>query len=421
MSFEEMLKTAREALAAGQPVRDANSLRFAALAEELVGDTARLATFVALIEEVAAGAQAAGLASEAQAAVGLAPGPLFDLGYELVEQGLPQLAIPVLRHVNALVPNQPQVLAELAVACRDSERSDLAVSVLLASAEAVRGDFWLRFLLCSAALDCGDLVTAEAWIEGLEPGSGDDEAAAAEGVRGVLRRCRRTSDACGGPDRMDVRAWTYGLNGTLVLHLSPFGFDDGMNGRYAYTQDSAGSIHRELLRLVDVLTQTNRLPAVVHALSDRGSAIVAAALARLVGCTVAPYEAGGGGLVVGYSTDRFEEADLQLLAEAREPLFVRAVQWTRGPSRNPDLAGFLHQTLVAPWDECSRPKKGGGLEKVPASDEPVEVWVERILASDGGLGDEDFDDLPAVRALAGLGAAPGPRWYTGPIRSSRFL
>jgi hypothetical protein len=39
-------------------------------------------------------------------------------------------------------------------------------------------------------------------------------------------------------DRQDLRGWHYVLTGGILASLSPYGFDDGMTGRWAYLSDS---------------------------------------------------------------------------------------------------------------------------------------------------------------------------------------
>ena len=59
-------------------------------------------------------------------------------------------------------------------------------------------------------------------------------------------------------DDRDLRGWQFVLTGGLVTTLSPYGFEQGMTGRYAYTQDAAGTCRYGLHRLEQVLAATGR-------------------------------------------------------------------------------------------------------------------------------------------------------------------
>jgi hypothetical protein len=43
-------------------------------------------------------------------------------------------------------------------------------------------------------------------------------------------------------DRQDLRGWHYVLTGGVLGSLSPYGFDVGMTGRWAYVSDSVEAV-----------------------------------------------------------------------------------------------------------------------------------------------------------------------------------
>ncbi|MBO7941494.1 hypothetical protein JTP77_037185, partial [Streptomyces sp. S9] len=82
-------------------------------------------------------------------------------------------------------------------------------------------------------------------------------------------------------DGTDLRGWQFVLGGTILGTLSPYGFDAGMAGRYAWLQDSPEQCLRGLLRLKAVLEAAGTRPASVSLLPDRGSRILGLAAAEV--------------------------------------------------------------------------------------------------------------------------------------------
>lgn len=60
--------------------------------------------------------------------------------------------------------------------------------------------------------------------------------------RQSLRRAHALAEAGVDIGELALTAWHAILDGTLLLHESPYGHDDPMHGRYAYVSDSAGLV-----------------------------------------------------------------------------------------------------------------------------------------------------------------------------------
>src|SRR5258708_13714115 len=90
-------------------------------------------------------------------------------------------------------------------------------------------------------------------------------------------------------DRRDLRGWHFVLTGGLLLHLSPHGFDEGMNGRYAFVQDSGALCLEGIQRLRAVLDTLKCTVPRVFELPERSSAILAHAVAQLLHCPLVPW------------------------------------------------------------------------------------------------------------------------------------
>ncbi|KIG17749.1 hypothetical protein DB30_02782 [Enhygromyxa salina] len=360
------------------------------------------------------------LLEAASAASSREPQALYDLGYQLLEVGLPLIAVPLLRRLNADVPGEAAVVQELAAALEQANRNGEARDLLLAN-PALLEAFWPRYLLCFNAIAAGDVDTARAHSTALVPTELDHNSAA-ERITQMLNRAARAEGLCA-LDASDLRGWHYVINGGLLLHISPYGFNEGMQGRYAYTQDSPSAIRRELERLIALLDVLEWAPAAFLELPEQGSQAVARALGALTGTPVLPFAHGRCGLVVAYDLATLTPEVAEALAAATDArLFARAACWTDPPFRVPDIVGLLHQHLVGPWDASLRPGPDGKkMVEAPASDEPPDVWAERITAAVVEPEEEpEFDPIEPVLALGSRGLEPSDRWFDGPVRSSRF-
>jgi len=61
-------------------------------------------------------------------------------------------------------------------------------------------------------------------------------------------------------DRQDLRGWHYVLTGGVLGRLSPYGFDAGMTGRWAYVSDSVEDCAAALRRLRLILDAAGTAP-----------------------------------------------------------------------------------------------------------------------------------------------------------------
>ncbi len=241
----------------------------------------------------------------------------------------------------------------------------------------------------------------------------------------------RAATAVGGtPGPTDLRGWHYVLTGAILLHVSPYGFEE-MRGRYAWTQDSYERCRGGLDRLEMVLRAWERLPQRILSAPDDPSRALALAAGGVLGIPVEPWQQDRRGLIVTYDLAGLPGALLGELSRHDEGtvLFSHATCWTL-PTRlfAADLTTYLYQSNAAPW--ADRPKMGEPqkVERIPADPGPPEVWAERILAArsdlgDAGGADDDVDRVEPLLALSGrvrdqaaAFRAEGPRellWFGG--------
>ncbi|SEL17759.1 hypothetical protein [Streptacidiphilus jiangxiensis] len=367
---------------------------------------------------------------------------LYDFGYACIERGIGYLAIPALR---AVVRTHPQALGprrELVAAYEDQDRHGEAVDLLLAH-EADLDDWPDRYLLVFNAVTSGRLDLAEEQFAKL--GAPDEEMW--EPVHARLGRVMARAAAVRGTgasplDPDDLRGWQYVLRGSLLGHLSPFGFDAGMRGRYAYVQDSYDTCRAGIERLSLALEATGQRPTTVSLLPDRASRILGLAAAELLGLPAVPFEpAREQTVVVAYDLSELlapeaPDACLEALRAlvSRTPgqvLHEHASCWTDTPPVTADSVGLLAQTVVAPWGERLQGRADhSGVDRLPADARPeAELAAEIVSASaEPDQGDGATPPDPDT-AFASFAAALAPTWLQGrrdrvramgPVPSSRF-
>lgn len=354
------------------------------------------------------------------------PDRLYDLGFALIDAGLPLVAATVLWRCLSLVGDSEEVMCELISALEAATAYEDAFR-LLDEREALRASSFLcSYLYAFDAAMTGRLAVVRATVGSLVP-----SAPAHEVMRGtlerILERADRVATVCA-LDRADLRGWHYVLTGGLLLHRSPYGFPAPMNGRYAWLQDSHALIATGLERLRPFVAG---LPC-IYAPHGRDHEIVAHAAAQKFGLPVAPWPAIGvpaPGLIVAHRLEAIPPAALAALAQRKvdQLFYAHASPWTYDSRIAPDVTMCLAQTLNAPWEAAhtysTDPERA--IQRA-ADNRPAEVIAAEIVAS--GLVDDceaEPVDLEGWQALVArvwpLG--PGPRtrlWAGGPVPSNRF-
>jgi hypothetical protein len=305
------------------------------------------------------------------------------------------------------------------------------------SPTAVEESFVLRYLLGWNATMMGDLGRVRAQMPALAHPNDANERAMVHRLAGVLTRADVVAHTTK-LDRRDLRGWHFVLNGSVLLHLSPYGFDDGMNGRYAYTQDSESMCHEALVRLRHAFISLDVSPTLVLTLGDPDSLALGTAAARFLGVPTRPLAEAheSPGLVVAYDLAHATEearADLQNHRPG-QILWTHASEWTEDLPIAGDIVTYLYQTNVSPWGErLSVDPKTQASRTLTRDDAPPDYLADRLLAAKiepDALADLDALDriARAIETLsgdhaAGLFRSYGPRrrqWSGGPVPSNRF-
>ncbi|MER5598800.1 hypothetical protein [Streptomyces sp. NPDC002265] len=391
---------------------------------------------------VARAAREAGFDDLHTAATALAARPdraqeLYSYGYACVERGVSYLAIPALRQALDRVPDSGAVLRELVSAYEREGRHPEAADALNVR-ESALNDWPDRYLLVYNALMAGDLELARRQY-GLLPDPEDEIwLGAQDRQRRMLERA-----AVAGPvtplDRSDLRGWQFVMGGTVLGTLSPYGFDVGMTGRFAWLQDSHDLCLRGLLRLRTVLAAAEARPRSVSLLPGRGSRILGLAAAEILDLPAVEFAADRQDtVVIAYDLDEVARADQgpevigQLLERTPgQVLHEHASSWTDWPVVTADSVTLLHQSVRAPWDGHLAAGQDGTPEHGAPDDRPAEEVCAEIVAADAtpdegdGATPADPDDrfadfVTAVRGTWLQGNRTGLR-SAGPVRSSRFV
>jgi hypothetical protein len=354
------------------------------------------------------------------------PEALYELGYACIERGISSIAVPVLSAALDRAPGARPVIDELVSAYEDGYRYADAVAVLEAN-EPVLRDWPERYLLAFNALMSGDVAKAREVAARLS-NPDDDWAYAQRRLSGMLAR----AEQLGPLDDRALRPWHYVLNASVLATISPYGLDEGMNGRYAFIQDSVEGCASTLARLRAIAPDVSS----VALLPDRSSQIIGLAAASLLGVPTRPYESAmDGALIVGYDLSNVDGPVVAAL-RSRAPgsvLLEHASCWTTPPMVAADFVGFQHQQVAEPWGARLFAPEGGRAGWGEPDTRPAPELAEQIVAATSTANSREAEVAPGdtvedlvafVRGLGDAWPSRAPRdrvWSPGPVLSSRFL
>jgi tetratricopeptide (TPR) repeat protein len=386
-------------------------------------------------------AELAGFEDLRDAAANLADGPeqpkaLYDFGYACIERGVSYLAVLAQREALRQLPESAALLRELVAAYEDEMRHREAADELVRH-EGMLVDWPDRYLLVFNALMAGDLPLARHQFALLSAPHAPEDTPWVPVHARITRTLARAEAAAQATalSRTDLRGWQFVTGGSLLGTLSPYGFDAGMTGRYAWVQDSVALCRTGLLRLGLAVQAAGLHPRSVSLLPDRDSRILGLAAAQLLGLPAEPVAPGRADtLVIAYNLASVGEHQ-GLAAQLRERapgqvLHEHAGCWTGTPEVTADSITLLHQSAISPWGERLLGTATGQSERSPADTRPEEQIAADIAAAaphdDAGDGSTPADPDEAFTAFVAAVRATwlqGPRdrvRSSGPVPSSRF-
>ena len=343
------------------------------------------------------------------------PDALYDAAYVLYEERQFSVAATLLAHANRVAPGSPKIVAELGSNLEALMRHADASAVLEASG-LVGQDGFASYLAIYYDVMCGNIARAKTRLPMLADAPGEVAQMCAR-VRGMIDRADALAAANVSTSDRALTAWHAAINGTLLLHESPHGYDTPMHGRYAYVSDSPGLMREGLDRLRAVLRASGVKVTRVIAAPERGSRILARAAAKLLelpfeAWSVAAHAGGSGenALVVVWDLRTVEDDAFLKAMHHHAPgrvLFAHASCWTEPFAYAPDVTTYLHQVVTHPY-------LGGALrvnpetkqtEREPPDAREEDVLAAEILAAGHSDPSETPVDLP-IAVMAALASLP---------------
>src|SRR5262249_43259814 len=160
-------------------------------------------------------------------------------------------AASILWRCLGLVGDSEEVVCELVSALESALAYPDALAVLEQHAALRSRSFLCQYLYAFNAAMSGRLDLTRQTLDALVPDS-----TATSRVRDAIASIGARADRVAGLCPLDaaaLRGWHYVLTGGLLLHQSPYGFDEPMHGRYAWLADSLPRIATGLERLVKLV------------------------------------------------------------------------------------------------------------------------------------------------------------------------
>jgi hypothetical protein len=240
-------------------------------------------------------------------------------------------------------------------------------------------------------------------------------------------------------DEKDLRGWHMVINGATLLHLSPYGFEDGMYGRYAYASDNYPLIKDGILRIKKILDSTDIGIDVVVALPDRGSRAIGIATSKILDIPLIDWDEFDENtrvLIIAYDLHSIEDSKIAARLHNHQPrqiLWAHATCWTNAFPYAADITTFLYQDMVAPWDR-QLSYIDGNVQMSPADESSEQELAENIIAAE--LAESYFDDADDIISLLepmktldtpdrpGIYRTTGKRLKLregSPVKSNRFM
>jgi hypothetical protein len=300
---------------------------------------------------------------------------LGTAGAYIVEQGFAALAVTLLDHAVRLDSGDAALLSELVTAHEQLGDHRGAVRVIEGADDRARDGFLPLYLLAFNAVMSFDPERARALAPQLHESAADDaQRFMAARIDGMLSRLDALAVAgFADPPRHDLQVWHLVRTGGLLLNARPAGSasDDGRGTR---VEDTAEACRNAIERVVSVLARLRVTPPAILSVPDDSSRVLAKAAAQVLDLPsyLWPSRPEAAGLVVLYDIERLEApvGDALVIHEQDQVLWSHAVRWTIDHGVTPDIATFMHQEVVRPWED--------ELHGQALAADAVAAWVELI-------------------------------------------
>lgn len=366
---------------------------------------------------------------------------LFSLSYMLYEHKLHGIAANLLNRANKIKPLDIHILPEFVYNLEEMMLYEDVCEIFSKAKPLLDSSELCRYLLAINSLMSGNLEKPFEIYKTLQLILDEN----VQEMVGYLKCMLDRAEVLKGSrslDAKDLRGWHMVLNGTILLHRSPWGINSGMNGRYAFMTDSYSLCQHGIKRVKEVLKElTIEVPYII-ALPDHSSQILATATSQILEKPLKIWDIendNGPGLIVSYDLADIESIELYQQLHLHRPgqiLWTHASCWTRPFPFSPDINTFLYQ-------EKASELSGGVLMIDPETKEPSfsepnnspvkEIALKMIEAENDSGNVDDLEDLlslvNAIININGETSKPGmfrTRDYRpiqrlgSPVKSSYF-
>ncbi len=357
---------------------------------------------------------------------------LYQAGCDLLDYGLHELATLPLQRLFALEPDDAVHVTALASAYEGLMLNERIVALLRSCTPEVQEDPLCLYLLAFHEIMCGRVEQARPLVPELARTIPEDQHYLYERLTAMIARADAIAPVTGLNDH-DLIGWHYVKTGGLLTHLSPFGYEEAMRGRYAMYQENYELCRYGLERLRQLLNLWGLDPPRIYYARDRSNRIMATAAGQLFGRPLESLvQANGPGLIVIYDLDELEGDDMEriMLHHPGRWLFVHTLNWVEPPTISADIVTYLHQLKIAPW---AAHLKVDATDRSVAFTDPDQRSIEEIagdivaaqaLPSESTCYDPDLAPIAAAtHHQASIFREVGYReryWQGGPVKSSRF-
>ncbi|MFW9992055.1 MAG: hypothetical protein ACFFD4_08325 [Candidatus Odinarchaeota archaeon] len=325
---------------------------------------------------------------------------LYDLSYELYEIRLYGIAATLLSRADKILPRDEKIVTELVSNFEALMMNHEACNVLSDAGELLASSDLCRYLLGFNRVMTGNVDEARKILPTIQNSTDGDIRFMAERLEWMISRALVLKEVRSLDDK-DLRGWHVVLNGSFLLHLSPFGLDV-MNGRYAYISDSYSLCRQGIERLKEVLSSAEVEIPCIYYLPNRSSRILAMAASKIFKKPIREWNESNHkltGLIIVYDLNEINAGEiLERLAVHRpgQVLWAHASCWTNPFPFAPDVTTFLYQQNVSPWGagRIFYNRKSTNVEFTEANESPEEEiisWIVNAEADAEYL--NDLDDL----------------------------
>jgi hypothetical protein len=368
------------------------------------------------------------------------PQAVYDLAYTLLEANLPCIAATILDYAikNIRLDDvRSDIVTELVSCFEAMMEFELACNLLKQQSGLLEKDFMCKYLLAFNSIMCADINTARYCLDEIRA---DDSRIDNSKQIFMIERIHRMIarfDAISAyytVDKNDLQVWHYVLSGSVLLHVSPYGFNDGMNGRYAGLQESYSLCRLGIEYLAKVFAAIKKTPECIFFLADRDSEIMATAVAMYFNLALEKWTENKkerSGLIVAYDLSMIECDIQKSLIERREDqlLWSHITNWTKNHPISADITTLLAQAVLPAWGKKLHFGVSSGSIDVrgQSTDQRIIAEIAADIIAETGSEQETskYDDLEKVNLLATLalldkiaeGINRETMWAGSPVKS----